>query len=107
MTTHTEQTLTTLIESYHALWLLDTYSFSNEQQQQHLENLHRLSAKITAFETEQLKSVNDLLSMESTNLREIVEQLSNTAANDDFYSRVLIALDNSLKVVESLIPVSF
>ena len=106
MTAHLADSKLSLTESYHTLLLVDTDGYTNEGLEKYFDNLHRVSVEITKLDTSKLQSVNELISKEAQNLHLIIEKLTHTAVNDDSYLMVLNAVNHSLQIMESVLPVA-
>jgi len=104
MTAHLAST--SLTEKYHSLLSRDTEGLSEASLHQHNDTLHQLSIQITTLDTLQLRLVNEKIIMETQHLGSAIDKLMNTTINDDTYLLLINAVQHSLALMESLLPIS-
>lgn len=104
MATHLAST--SLTDKYHSLLSRDTEGFSEARLQQHNDTLHQLSVQITTLDTLQLRLVNEKIIAETQHLSGAIDKLMDTTLSDDTYLMLVNAVQHSLAIMESLLPVS-
>ena len=107
MATHLASTPMSLQDKYHALLQLDLSSCTPECLQKYYDALHSLSLQITLFDIDQLKKANDAINNEMPHFHVVIEKLKQTAVTDDVRASMLNAINHTLNIAESLVPVTF
>ena len=97
---------TSLTEKYHSLLFRDTEDLSAASLQQHNDTLHQLSVQITTLDTLQLRLVNEKIIAETQHLSSAIDKLMDTTLSDDTYLMLANAVQHSLAIMESLLPIS-
>lgn len=106
MTTATLDARASMTEFYYSMLLIDTNKVSDANIDHHFETMHRFSANITKLDIAKLQGANDKVMAEAQKLKDAVEQLKGAAMNDDSYVLLLNAVNHSLQILESFLPVA-